>query len=142
MIRSLDDLVQRRADLQAAIDGFRLLRTSLDEELAKADAAHAAVSEPADLKAVFDKAYDRTITAPTKAFQDVFPAVDAAFQAAQALADYLEQHKAAIKINGGMVQSSDPKLVGEINRLITSLTSNAQAIAESQRKLMAVLQGT
>ena len=140
MIRSLDDLTQRRGDLAAAVEGFRILRTALDEELAKADAAHATLTEPADLKFVFDKAYDRTITVPAKAFKEVFPPVDAAFKAAQALADYLEQHKAAIKINGGLVQSSDPKLVAEINRLIGDLTSNAQAIAEAQRKLVTLLQ--
>jgi len=62
VIRSIDEIQTRRADLIAAMEGMRALRAALDQQVAKADAAHQALNEPAELKAVFDKAYDRTVT--------------------------------------------------------------------------------
>jgi hypothetical protein len=141
LFHSIDELMTRRSDLAAAADGFRTLRAALDGELAKADAAHAALTEPADLKVIYDKAYERTVTAPAQAVKDIFPALDSALRAAQDLADFLDKHKDAIKINGGMVQASDPKLVNEINRLITALSGNGQAVLEAQRKLQTLIQG-
>jgi len=142
VFRSIDELLTRRSDLTAAADGFKTLRTALDEELAKAEAAHAALNEPADLKPIFDKAYERTVSGPAKAFEDIFPAVDSALKAAGDLADFLDKHRDTVKVNGGMVQASDPKLVAEINRLIQALNGNSQAVTEAQRKLQTLIQGS
>jgi hypothetical protein len=142
MIRSLDELVTRRGDIVAAMDGIKALRTALDDQLAKADAAHAGLKQPSDLKGVYDKAYERTVTLPANAFKDIFPAADSAFQAAQALANYLDQHRDAIKISGSSIQTSDPKLSTELNRLIGVLNGNGQAILDAQRKLQTLVQGS
>ncbi|MFI5014512.1 MAG: DUF3053 family protein [Hyphomicrobiales bacterium] len=142
MIRSLDELTTRRGDIAAAIEGLTALRSALDEQLAKADAARAALTQPAELRTIYDKAYERTVTMPAKAFKDIFPAADNAFQAAQALAGFLDQHRDAIKINGSLVQTSDSKLGAELNRLISALNANGQAIMDAQRKLQALIQGS
>ena len=110
MVRSLDELTTRRADIGAAMEGMRALRAALEAELAKADAAHAALKQPEDMKPVYDKAYERTVTAPAATFKEAFPAGDAAFQAAQNFASFLDQHHDSIKINGNSIQTSDPKL--------------------------------
>jgi hypothetical protein len=141
MIRSLDELTTRRADIGTAMEEMRALRTALDGELAKADAAHAALKQPDELKAVYDKAYERTVTAPAKAFGEAFPAGDGAFQAAQSLASFLDLHRDAIKINGSSIQASDPKLMSELNGLINALNQKGQGVMEAQRKLQAAIQG-
>jgi hypothetical protein len=142
MVRSLDELTTRRADIATVIEGMRALRAALDAELAKADAAHAALKQPDELKAVYNKAYEKTVTSPATAFKDAFPAMDAAFQATQNLANFLDRHRDAIKINGGSVQTSDAKLTTELNGLINALNQNGQAVLEAQRKLQAVIQGS
>ncbi len=141
MIRSGDELLTRRADLGVVADGMRTLRKTLDEEQSKADAGKAALKQPDDLKAVFDKAYERTATVPTNAFKEVFPVMDDALRAAQNLADFADQHRAEIKISGNSIQTGDPKLLGELNRLIGALTQKSQAVAEAQRKLQLVFRG-
>jgi hypothetical protein len=142
MIRSVDELLTRRADLGVLAEGMRTLRKTLDEGLAKADAAHVAVKQPEELKAVFDKAYERTVTVPTKAFEDIFPVMDDTLQAAQSLAHFADQHRAEIKTSGNQIQASDPKLLGELNRLIGDLTQKSQAVAEAQRKLQVIVRGS
>jgi len=142
VIRSIDEIQTRRADLIAAMEGMRALRAALDQQVAKADAAHQALNEPAELKAVFDKAYDRTVTQPAQTFKDIFPAADNAFQAARGMADFLDQHKDQVKISGGQLQVTDPKLVAELNKLLGVLNGNGQAIMEAQRKLQAFVNGS
>jgi hypothetical protein len=141
MVRSLDELMTRRADVATARDGMTSLSKALAEELTKADAAHAALKQPEELKAAFDRAYERTVTNPAKAFEDTFPVVDTALQAAQNLASYLDRHRDAIKISGSSIQTSDPKLTTELNDLINALNQNGQAVSEAQRKLQAAIQG-
>ena len=142
MMRSLDELMTRRADLGAALEGMRTLRAALDAELAKADAAHVALKQPDDLKSVYDKAYEKNVTAPATAFKDGFPVIDDALMAAQNLGNYLDQHREAIKINGSMIQATDPKLNGELNKLIGAMTRNGQAVLDAQRKLQAAIRGS
>jgi|HubBroStandDraft_6_1064221.scaffolds.fasta_scaffold675606_1 hypothetical protein len=142
MIRSVDELVTRRADLGVVAEGMKTLRKTLDEELAKADAAHAAVKQPEELKAVFDKAYERTVTVPTKAFEDIFPVMNDTLLAAQSLADFADKHRAEIKTSGNQIQASDPKLLAELNRLMGALTQKTQAVAEAQRKLQVIIRGS
>jgi len=69
-IHSLDDVVTRHADFVAARDGMAQLRQAIDKQLAAADTAHAALKQPDDLKPVFDKAYERDVTIPAKAFEE------------------------------------------------------------------------
>ncbi|MBW0006070.1 MAG: DUF3053 family protein [Hyphomicrobiales bacterium] len=141
MPRSLADLTARRADLASVMDGMRTIRATLDAELAKADAAHAALKQPDDLKSVYDKAYERTVTIPATTVKEIFPAVDTIFEAAQNLVNFIDQHHDAIKINGNSMQASDPKLLGELNGLIGALSRNSQAFQEAQRKYQAVIGG-
>ena len=141
MIRSVDELMTRRSDLGVVAEGMTTLRKTLDEELARADAAHSALTQPEEVKSVFDKAYERTVTVPAKAFKEILPVMDDTLQAARNLADFLDQHHNAIKVNGNSIQASDSKVLGEVNRLIGAITQKGQAVAEAQRKLGAVIQG-
>ncbi|MBV9567217.1 MAG: DUF3053 domain-containing protein [Hyphomicrobiales bacterium] len=142
MMRSLSDLMTRRDDLSTASEGMRTLRAALDAELTRADAAHAALKQPDALKSVYDKAYEKAVTAPATAFKDGFPVIDGALQAAQNLGNFLDQHRDAIKINGSTIQTTDPKLNNELNNLIGALTRNGQAVFDAQRKLQATIRGS
>ncbi|MBV8962349.1 MAG: DUF3053 domain-containing protein [Hyphomicrobiales bacterium] len=142
MVRSVAELTTRRADITTAMEGMRALHAAIDAELAKADAAHATLKQPDDLKPVYDKAYERTVSAPAATFKEVFPAVDGAFQAAQNFVSFLDQHHDGIKIDGNSIRTSDPKLNGEIDRLINALNQNSQAVLEAQRKLQATIRGS
>lgn len=141
-IRSLGDLVSRRNDLDNARATFRQMSTALDADLAAADAAHAQLKQPDDLRAVYDKAYDRLVTGPAKAFREIIPTADAVMSTGLKLSDYLAQHQAQIKISGSTIQVSDAKIQGELNTLVQGLNAQAQGIAVAQNKLRSVMYGT
>jgi hypothetical protein len=141
-VRSLDEVVTRRADFVAARDGIAQLRGAIDKQLAAADAAHAALKQPDDLKAVFDKAYERDVTIPAKAFADIFPDLSQALAAIVDLGDFITQHKDKIAINGPLIETSDPALRPQLTALIAALTAKNEAIQKAQQHLRVVMNGS
>lgn len=140
-VRSLDEVMTRHADFIAARDGMTQLRAALDKQLAAADNAHAALAQPDDLKPVFDKAYERDVTIPAKAFAGIFPDLSQALTAVVDLGDFLGQHKDKVTINGSTLQTSDPALRPQLAALVAALSAKNDAINKAQQRLQAVLEG-
>jgi len=140
-IHSLDEVVSRHADFIAARDGLGRLRQALDKQLAAADAAHAALKQPETLKAVFDKAYERDVTIPAKAFADIFPDLSQALTAIVDLGDFLEKHRDTVTINGSQLQTSDPDLQPQLAALLAALSANNEAISRAEQHLRDVATG-
>lgn len=141
-LRSLSDVVARRDDLRGVREGVQQMRKALDENVAKADAARAQLQQPEDLKAVFDKAYDKTVTAPAAIFREVFPALDAVFDGAIRIGDYVEAHRSQIQISGSTFTVSDPKVLQELNGMLQALNSHAGAISTAQRRMRTTMTGS
>lgn len=140
--RSIGDIVARRADIRTAREGVKQMRTALDANLAKADAAHTALKQPDDLKAVFDKAYEKTVTLPASTFREVFPALDAVLGGAVRIGDYVEAHRAQIQVTGNAITVTDAKVQAELNAMLQELNGHANAINAAQRKLRTVASGS
>ncbi|RQO48627.1 DUF3053 domain-containing protein [Variovorax sp. KBW07] len=141
-LRSISDLASRRDDLKAAKDGLGGLRAALDQQVAKADAAHAKLKQPDDLKQVYDKAYDKTVTTPAATFKEVFPALDTVFDSALAIGDFLEKNKSKIQVSGSSVTVTDPAVQAELNKMLQQLNGQSAAINAAQRKMQAMVRGS
>lgn len=141
-LRSIADLPARRDDLKAAKDGLGGLRTALDQQSARADAAHAQLKQPDDLKQVYDKAYAKTVTTPSATFKEVFPALDKVFDSALAIGDFIEKNKSKIQISGSSVAVTDPTVQAELNKMLQQLNGQSAAINAAQQKMQAVVRGS
>jgi len=141
-MRSINDVVTRRADFIAFRDGVAQLRATLDKQLADADAAHAALKQPEDLKPVFDQAYARDVTIPAKAFADIFPDLSGALNALAELGEFVDEHKDQVAINGSMLQTSDPVLQAQLTELIAALSAKNDALNRATQRLRAVETGS
>jgi hypothetical protein len=138
---SIGEAVARRNDIAAVRDGMAKIRAALSEQLAVADAAHAALKQPDDLKPVFDAAYNRDVTQPAKAFAGYFPDLDAAFGAMLAIADFINQHRDSVKVNGPMIETADDGLRTQLQGLMDALSAKQDAVNAAQRKLAAMTGG-
>jgi hypothetical protein len=137
----LGDVIARRDDLKTVQAGVNDLVVQLKQTLAKADAAHAQLKQPDDLKAVYDSAYDRTVSVPANTLLTVMPQVNGTFESGLKVADYVDAHKAQIQINGSVVQVTDPKVQAELNTLLQDLNAKAKVVQEAQTRMQAVLLG-
>lgn len=140
--RSLDQLAPRRKEIAEIRGGMAGIRAALDKQLATADAAHAALKQPDDLKKVYDAAYDRDVTQPAKAFAEIFPDVDEATKAILALADFLDKNSAKVKINGPMLQVTDPALQPQLQSMIDAMRAKQEAVQKAQQRLRSVAYGS
>ncbi|MEX6664332.1 DUF3053 domain-containing protein [Pseudomonas sp. W2-17] len=138
---SLGDVIERRDDLKTVQAGVTDLVAQLKQQLAKADAAHAQLKQPDDLKTVYDSAYDRTVTVPANTLLAVMPQVNGTFESGLKVADYVDAHKAQIQINGSVIQVTDPKVQAELNTLLQDLNAKAKVVQEAQTRMQAVLLG-
>lgn len=140
-VRSLNDVIAHRDDLKTVQSGLNDMGQQLKASKAKADAAHAQLKQPDDLKAVYDKAYDRTVSVPSDTFLEVLPQINSAMDSTLKVADYVDAHKAQIEINGPIVKVQDPKVQAELNTLLQDLNTQAKSVQQAQTRLQAVMLG-
>ncbi|CAB3740775.1 DUF3053 domain-containing protein [Achromobacter piechaudii] len=140
-MRSLNDIVTRRDDLKTVQQSLADMGVALKEQKAKADAARAQLKQPADLAAVYDKAYEKTVSLPADTFRDVLPQLSATFDSGLKIADYVEAHKAQIEISGAIVKVKDPAVQAELNQLLQNLNEQARNVQQAHTRMQALMLG-
>ena len=141
-ISSLEDVVSRRAQLEAAKTGIDAMGAALGDDIARADAAHAKLDQPADVKPVYDQAYDRLVTQPAVAFKGIVPVVDKVLGQAIDLGAYIGDHRSVVQLSGSMVQTADAEVRSGINQRLQALQSSQEAVQAAQARMQAVVYGT
>lgn len=139
--RSIEDLVQHRAMLPVVTQGMAKMKTAIDKALADADAAHAALKQPPDLKAVYDKAYKRIVTEPANVFRELIPIMVSGLPVIEKVAAFLDEHRNAIEYRGGMPYTRDARLRPQIDALLQEAVKISEASAEGKRKLRLMAEG-
>jgi hypothetical protein len=117
-----------------------LLRT-MNDKYAATQKERDALKQPDDLKAVYDKAFDKTVTAPVNAFREAVPIAQAIVEAAANLADYVVGHKDTVRITGGQLQPTSPRAQAELAPLVNAIAAQGTKFNEAQRKLRTLLTG-
>ncbi|GAB7529429.1 DUF3053 domain-containing protein [Pseudomonas sp. 3A(2025)] len=140
-MRSVSEMVSRRDDIKAIQAGLNDVGVKLKEQKTKADTAHAQLKQPDDLKAVYDKAFDKTVSVPATALLEVLPQLNNTLDSGLKVADYVTAHKEQIDINGAVVTVKDPKVQAELNTLLQNLNEQAKTVQQAQVRLQSVMLG-
>ncbi len=139
--RTIQDVQMRRNDIQALGEAMTAVSAKMRGTLADIEAKRTTLRQPDDLKPVFAAAYARTVTAPAEAFLATIPPVTDTVQLSLRLADYLDTHRASVKVNGAMIQTSDAKAQAEINQMLDALKAQNQRLNDARRRLQTVVSG-
>jgi len=141
-IQSIDDLVAHRAEIKSVSTDLAALREAMNREFAKASAARDALKQPDDLKAVFDKAFDKDVVAPVKAFNEAIPlAVDIAAISVK-LGDYIEAHRDRVVVSGTSIAGKDEQTSKELGEFRKMLSADGARFQQAQQRLHDALQGS
>jgi hypothetical protein len=140
-IRFVSDVAGSRARLEAARTGINEMGSALSTALAQADAAHAKLDQPADLKATYDKAYARLVTEPAAVFRDIVPVMDKVLGEAIDLGQYIDEHRASVRLNGPMIETSSPAIQSAINEKLSVIQSDQQAVQSAQSRVRSIMYG-
>lgn len=140
-ISSLEELVAQRSRMRTVKSSMGAMATVLRDDIAQADAAHAKLAQPAEVEAVYDKAYDRLVTKPAAAFGGIVPVIDTILGQAIDLSDYLDSHRGAVQLSGSMVQTADPVVRSALDDRLRSLQSSQKSVMAAQAKMQSVIYG-
>jgi hypothetical protein len=139
------------SNIQSVIDNRDTLRKTrsemgdllrvMNEKYAATQKEREALKQPDDLKPVYDKAFDKTVTAPVNGFREAVPIAQAILEAAANLSDYVVSHKDTVRITGGQLQPTGARTQVDLASLVNAVTAQGRKFNEAQRKLRLVLTG-
>jgi Protein of unknown function (DUF3053) len=139
--RSIEQLAAAPADLTAAKDTIDKMVQAIETGLAKVTADRAALKQPDDLKAVYDKTFDKLVAAPTVAMDNYTKATDAGIDATIKLVSYINAHRTRLVVSGMQIQAKDQHTLDEIAPLLTAYQQAGERVVAAQRQSDRVMQG-
>jgi hypothetical protein len=139
--RSIEQLAAAPADLTLLKDTLDKMEQGLQTRLANFNAERAALKQPDDLKAVYDKTVDKLIAAPDIAFENYLKALDGGIDAAIALVGYINAHRTRLIVSGMQIQAKDQRSLDEIAPLMKAYQDAGERVIAAQRQAAAVLGG-
>jgi hypothetical protein len=141
-VSNLADLVAHRGELTALHEAMPGIIAQCESRLATVNAAHAALQQPSDLKAVYDKAFDRIVTRPGTLLMQMLPLLDKNVNAMIALTAYIADHSYDITIDGMDATSSDTTIGIQVRELLETLHQHDTEIENLKRQFQVLLTGT
>lgn len=138
---SVQDILQNRAQIEQARAAMIDLGSAIAEEQTTADMALTRFNQPGDVKAVYDKAYDKAVTQPSNTLKQIIPIVTGTLDTALSIYNYVDQHKDQIVINGSTMEANDVEVVQQLNERLKTLNEQGQALVDAQLKLRKLISG-
>ena len=139
--RSLEELRDKRAIISTLKRNMSNLKPELDKVEAATDAAHKALQQPADLKIVYDKAYEHMVTIPARTFRELLPTMETGLPPVEELAIFLDDHRDTIELHGSSTLVKDAKVRAKLVALMQAAAEAGKASEEGKRKLRAMAEG-
>ncbi|HVH81720.1 MAG TPA: DUF3053 family protein [Stellaceae bacterium] len=141
-ISDLNDFAAHRGELRALEQALPEMIAVVDKKLETANAAHAALQQPPDLKEVYDKAFDRLVTRPGTLMQKMLALLPSSLDAMIAVGDYVAANAGVVRIVGMEGASDDPVVERHMRELVVAMHKNDAVAAELKREFQALLNGT
>jgi Protein of unknown function (DUF3053) len=139
--RTIEQMAAAPADLAAAKDAVDKMEQVIETRLAKVTADRSALKQPDDLKAVYDKTFDKLVVAPTVAFENSAKALSTGIDAALALVTYINAHRSKLVVSGMQIQAKDQRTLDKLQPLMKAYQDAGERFVAAQRRSERVLQG-
>ena len=115
---------EKRRDILIEVDNLKNgVRKDLEGLIVELTAKKAALKQPDDLKVVFDKAYDKFVTAPADVALKIFNASDVFMKAVRDINDYVIANPKKVKYQGADILILDDSAEGAVNKLLEAQTA-------------------
>jgi hypothetical protein len=140
-LSNIQSVIDNRDTLRKARGEMGDLLRVMNDKYAAIQKERDALKQPDDLKPVYDKAFNKTVTAPVNGFREAVPIAQAILDAAANLSDYVVSHKDTVRISGGQLQPTSARTQAELVPLVNAVAAQGGKFNEAQRKLRLVLTG-
>jgi hypothetical protein len=120
-----------RADRRALTNGLQSMRVALE----RARTLQAEWKQPADLRAVYDAAFNKAVVPSMAEVTALTQVALAALNDTLSVADYLQAHAQQLTIDGQTAAVRDPSVQRELNQLLDKLNSHTVAVEAAAMRL-------
>lgn len=134
-MRSLPQLLAKRTQVGELLAHVPQAQQDVKARIDRATAAKNALSQPADLKAVYDAAFDKLVTQLGGMMLQLLPPMQGMLAAAMDLATYVEQNPKEVQIVGSSVQATTQASLDKVSVLLKKLESEAASVAKMETAL-------
>lgn len=141
-LTSVQDLVDNRVTLRSVKDDLGRITVAMNAALEKIIRERDALKQPADLKSVYDKAFEKDVLAPARAFNETVPLAVGIAESALKLADYIDANRSKVIIQGRNIGGKDAKTAREVDNLVKNLSAQGPKFQDAQRRLGAIITGS
>ncbi len=135
-IRSVGEIVERRASFEAARKTLADAAAQVQEARGKADRARTDLALPADLAPVYDGIYDEAVSAPAAELMDAAAKMDSVARDALGIADLVAANAADILLVDGQARVAKPTLQQELNLRLQGLNAQSDALEAARATLL------
>jgi hypothetical protein len=132
--RTLEQMMTRRPTYPAVKEETARLIQAIETVVAKANPGRSALRQPDDLKAIYDKAFDKLITTPTRAVIISEKALVEFIDSSARVVDYINDHRAKITLSGTQVQTNDSRIRTELGALFAAQKEASKHFQDAQRE--------
>jgi hypothetical protein len=139
--QTLEQMVARRQDFPVIKELTTKTMQAFEARMAKAYAERDALKQPDDLKAVYNTAFDKLITAPVQAIIASDKALLDLADSSMRVADYINDHRGKLTVSGSQVRAADANTLAEVNTLIKSHQDVMKRFQDAQRAGQRVTNG-
>jgi hypothetical protein len=139
--RTIEQMASHRQELTVIDDMLTKDQPVLEKRLTQADAEHAVLKQPDDLKAVYDKTYAKLVTAPAQAMILSTKILAEGVKASLKIADYVNTHRDKLIFNGSQIQAKDKQTLAEFGPLLSAHQDISKRLQEAQRNANRMLDG-
>ena len=122
----MDKLASERARIEQIVAALSRSAQHFDAVKAKADSARAALKQPEDLRAAFDRAYEKEVSGYAAASQALYAAQKNFYLEALRMGGFIEKHRDKIQFRNKTVTIEEQALLHEYNALQKSLQEKLQ----------------
>jgi hypothetical protein len=137
--RTIEQMAGAPQDLVVAKAAVDRMEQGVETRLAKVNADRSALKQPDDLKAVYDKTFNKLVTAPTVAMENSAKALETGLDASIKLADYINGHRSKLTVSGMQIQAKDQRTMDEIRPLLNAHQEAGERFVAAQREGQRVL---
>ncbi|XBS69743.1 DUF3053 domain-containing protein [Acerihabitans sp. KWT182] len=131
-IRVPQDYLTRRQDVQQSSAALNSLAPQIAQLKKQADDARAALKQPADLKTVYDQAYDKRVTQPVQKAAQVIAAASTLSSTLAQVGEFLNTQGAQVAYGPNSVSFPTRLPATQYNELMKSLESQYQQLVQAQ----------
>jgi hypothetical protein len=131
--QTLEQMVARRQDFPRLKEATVKTMQAYESRLAKVNAERGALQQPDDLKAAYNKAFDKLVAAPTQAMITADKALLDMLDCSVRLAEYINEHRTQVTVSGSQIRANDANTLAEINALIKAHQEAQKRFQDAQR---------